>query len=797
MQISRTSWRAKATSTWKPATPVLSDGEVLINNLKHGPNVLLADAMEFPEFMEIRPEHTHRGMLFIMQMSWTEQWNLLQVTQPGYYTSWEKTVVPLEIVTDKVHRTFAIIQFVRDVVDASPEMEEAYWKCARQRFFALRRIRKSEQFMPLFKKILQEDASEARRRAVAANLVLFEQDGVQLSEGAGMVWRNSKEDFEGFHTAAIQLLNVSERWAIHIRRDMDNKAFLVRDRRELDGLPTYFFEDAARAARTRGYDKATTMYGPWMITMDDCMVTAILKHAKSRSLRDVVYTARNRVAYLGGAGENDNTPLLVPMLGLRETYAKYVGYATFADMRFAMKMATIEQVYGFLARLRSLGVPTARKELTELQEFATSQGADYDLEHFDLQYWRERLLEHRFSLSEGYLREFFQLPVVLDGLFALMRRLFGVKVVAADGEFPVWDKSVRLFRVYDEDDGSYIGAMFFDPFRRRGSKRRLGFWVEKIQGYSEVLGTERGGHRRPVLMVVCDLTPPSPDGADDASASGPGLLTLQEVTQLFHTFGLALRDLLCAVAVGLVAGTQGLEQDVVDLPAHFLQRWVFDASTLRSISRHVKSGEALPEPAIQTIIAARTFHQGIGVLRRVAQAQIDLDLHALYDPNGTMPATDVVKLIEAQHTALEPRLGDQEINSWPIDGDHASSLYSDLWAEGMAADTFQAFEEAGLDNATAVASLGRRFREAILKPGVSRSPIGAAQDFFGRDPSFDAYPAHLGLPSDEELAQEEAAAYDEFEEVYEEGDDFEYFEDEEGEDDMWEDFDEDELEDEP
>jgi oligopeptidase A len=407
-------------------------------------------------------------------------------------------------------------------------------------------------------------------------------------------------------------------------------------------------------------------------------------------------------------------------------------------MIYTRRMATLEQAYAFLARLRSEARPKARTELFELQLVARSQGADYKLDYSDVNYWRERLVEKRFSLSTEYLSEFFQLPNVLDGLFGLLRRLFGVEVVAADGDADIWDPHVRFFRVREADTGELIASFFLDLHRRRG-KKKPGFWYAKIQDYSTVLGTERSGPRLPAAHIVCDLAPPDSSGK-------PTLLTHEDVRKLFHTMGGALRHLLCNQTEGLVAGSSGLELDAVAIPAFFLERWAYDPTTLRSMAQHVTTSEQLPEPAIDMIAATRSFHRALGLLKRTTLAQIDLDLHAQYDPDGELPVFDVVKLIEEEFAVIPPRIRDRELCSAPISGEFGgASLVADLWAEALAADVLTEFEAEGFDNERAVARLGRKLRRTLLAPGGGRSPVSALRDFLGRQPAFAAFMQHMGL----------------------------------------------------
>mmetsp|Transcript_107345 Transcript_107345/g.334579 ORF Transcript_107345/g.334579 Transcript_107345/m.334579 type:complete len:833 (+) Transcript_107345:95-2593(+) len=658
-------WRRESKS-WTPPPAVLSEGEVLVRNVKHGPNLLTTDATEFPPYNDIHPEHLDRGIVWMAKSQGHTLWKLWYIDVRLNIT-WDVLMHPLEVAQDKVERLYCTVRHVRNVMDySSPKVQKAWKQAVRVRWSTLKRLYNTEKFIPFFKCLLRNGQdNEAQRRIVSSLLIRFEQMGVNIQELGR--YRHDVKQHIMFRFGQNDIHNISQEWETNIINDMARKSFLVRDRTELDGVPVHVFGDAADAAVQAGYPQATLEAGPWMVTMDDAMTDPILKHAKGRTFREFVYGTKKRIAFLGGSGKGDNTPLLTELLKLRAKYASLLGQASWAQLEFTSRMSTLQQAYGFLARLRRESLPVARAELHELQEFATSQGATYELEHFDVPYWRERLLESRFSLREGYLREFFPLPAVLDGLFGLLRTLFGVETVAADGEAQVWDKHVRFFRLREADTGAFVASFFLDPFRRRG-KKRPGFWVEVIQEYSPLLGDARSGHRRPAVHVVCDLDRPRAEG-------GPALLTHEEVARLFHTVGQTLRHLLCSPTEGLAAGTQGMEYDVREMPAYFLERWAYDKSTIRSMSRHVETGDPLPEAAIETLAASRTFHNGMRVLRRTGIAQIDLDLHAQYEPAGEMDVNVVAKLIEAEFSVIPPRVEDHELCSLPIEGERASAFF--------------------------------------------------------------------------------------------------------------------------
>ncbi|CAJ1347298.1 unnamed protein product, partial [Effrenium voratum] len=523
------------------------------------------------------------------------------------------------------------------------------------------------------------------------------QDGVNLQHNG--IYRDDPDAFLELQKVRGAVFNISLIWdqrpeQQNVDRDMESRAYLIRSREELEGLPQWVLEDAAAMARAAGY-RATGAEGPWLISTHEAQAGPVLRHG-SAALRAVVFENQRRIGFLGGAGKGDNTPMLEQLLQVRRRLANVVGYTSHAEVLgarrtpateserslalspaglcevvFTKTMASPKQAYGLLAKLRKEALAVARYELQELKAFAAHGGervaSTADLEHFDLDFWRERMLEERLGLKEDYLRQFFPLDAVLEGLFGLVSRLFGVQVVEESSEL-CWAQGVRFFRVQDAV-GARVASFFLDPFRRPGQKRR-GFWSSKIQGYSELLG-DRHGPRRPAVHFVFDLP---------------------EVVHVFRTFGSGLRELFCRQREGLVAGSLGLEEDVLELPSHFLARWAFEPETLAACSRHVETKDPLPPAALQALAASRTFHRANALLRRCALARIDLEIHSDYDPYSDLQVFDIGKLIEAEYSVVRPRTQDRELCSLPFNTEKAGVFYGDLWSEALAADVFRTFQ---------------------------------------------------------------------------------------------------------
>ncbi|CAJ1390216.1 unnamed protein product [Effrenium voratum] len=770
--------RREASRTWRKESADWSDEEDsdsdFIANLKHGTNLLLNGAKEFPPWKDVRAEHAERGHKWMEKFSIEEIWAQHCVV-PYVANDWRSVLDPLERIVDKADMAYAAVRHVKDVLDPSVKFRRAHRFAAQARWAIERRLRRCDRFSRAFLGLLgaDENATEGQRRAAALLMILFEQDGVNLQHNG--IYRDDPDAFLELQKVRGAVFNISLIWDQNVDRDMESRAYLIRSREELEGLPQWVLEDAAAMARAAGY-RATGAEGPWLISTHEAQAGPVLRHG-SAALRAVVFENQRRIGFLGGAGKGDNTPMLEQLLQVRRRLANVVGYTSHAEVVFTKTMASPKQAYGLLAKLRKEALPVARYELQELKAFAEAHGGERvastaDLEHFDLDFWRERMLEERLGLKEDYLRQFFPLDAVLEGLFGLVSRLFGVQVVEESSEL-CWAQGVRFFRVQDAV-GARVASFFLDPFRRPGQKRR-GFWSSKIQGYSELLG-DRHGPRRPAVHFVFDLP------------EAPALLTHREVVQVFRTFGSGLRELFCRQREGLVAGSLGLEEDVLELPSHFLARWAFEPETLAACSRHVETKDPLPPAALQALAASRTFHRANALLRRCALARIDLEIHSDYDPYSDLQVFDIGKLIEAEYSVVRPRTQDRELCSLPFNTEKAGVFYGDLWSEALAADVFRTFQDAAASGSPdALGEVGARFRREVLAPGGGRAPGSALEAFLGRPPEFAALLRDLHLVDSELREKADAEVEAEVEENQREAISFEeaypQFEQDEDEDD--------------
>ena len=442
-----------------------------------------------------------------------------------------------------------------------------------------------------------------------------------------------------FNALQAELAELATSFSNHVLDATKAFALILRAEEEMAGTPQSLRELAAQNAREHGEEGATAEAGPWRITLDAPALMPFLEHAERRDLRERLYRAQVTRA---GSGEFDNGPLIERILGARREMAELLGFESYAALSIDSKMAPgVSAVETLLEDLRRASIDAAQADLAALQAHAAGHGQDAPLALWDVGFWAERLREERFDYSEEALRPYFPMPRVLEGLFALAQRLFGIEIEAADGEAPVWHPDVRFFRVKDEA-GEPIAAFYLDPYSRPGDKRG-GAWMDECLGRTGLGG---GPPRQPVAYLVCNQTPPV--------GEQPSLMSFDEVLTLFHEFGHGLQHMLTRVDFGLASGIRNIEWDAVELPSQFMENWCYHRETLIGLSGHVETGVPLPDALFDKIAAARTYRAGSAMLRQIYFASIDLALHGATEPLAGDEVFALQRRVAEQTTVLAP-----------------------------------------------------------------------------------------------------------------------------------------------
>lgn len=311
---------------------------------------------------------------------------------------------------------------------------------------------------------------------------------------------------------------------------------------EVEGLPDSAKALAAKQAAANGDENATPENGPWLITLDMPSYLPAMQHLKSREIREKLYRAFLTRA---STGDFDNAPIIQRIMQIKLERAKMLGYNTYADMSLSKKMAKdVDSVVKLTEMLKDQSLSVAKDELENLKKYAIAQGFKENMELWDVTYWSERLRESKYEFSEEELRPYLPLPKVLDGLFELAERLFGVTIERADGSEEVWCTDVGFFKIFDATSKEHIASFYLDPYSRPAEKRG-GAWMDVCVGKSKVM------NRKPVAYLTCNGSPPV--------GETPSLMTFREVETLFHEFGHGLQHMLTNVEHGEAAGINNVE----------------------------------------------------------------------------------------------------------------------------------------------------------------------------------------------------------------------------------------------
>lgn len=672
----------------------------------------LLEHHRLPPFRAIQAAHVLPAVQTLTESNLAQlQAQLEQLGEPD----WQTLVEPLEEREDLLNQAWSPVSHLNGVAN-NPELREAY-----NRSIALLTDYNTKigQNVALFKAYEKLAASEqyktltvAQQTTVQNALRDFRLAGVSLDE-------DKKKRYGEIQTRLSELsnqfsnnvLDATQGWFKHIT-----------DSAELEGLPESAVAGAAQAAKNKGLEG-------WVLTLDGPVYLTVMTQAANRELRRQMYEAYMTRASDQGptAGQWDNTALIEEILQLRQELAKLLGFSNYAELSIAPKMAqSTEQVLSFLNELAQKSRPQAERDLAELREWARREHGMETLEVWDVSYYSERLKEARYQISQEVLRPYFSLPKVLDGLFSLVNKLFGIEVKPAEG-VEVWHPDVRFYQISRK--GEPLAYFYLDLFAREG--KRGGAWMAECR----VRRKTAQGLQLPVAYLVCNFNAPIGDN--------PSLLTHNEVTTLFHEFGHGLHHMLTQVDVAAVSGINGVAWDAVELPSQFMENWCWEPSVLKSLSAHYKTGESLSDELIEKLLAAKNFQAALMTVRQIEFAAFDFRLHMEYGTAGFPGVQALLDQVRREVAVLIPPTFNRFQNGFShiFAGSYAAGYYSYKWAEVLSADAFAAFEENGLfDRAT-----GERFLHEILEKGGSEDAMTLFRRFRGRDPDLAALLRHSGI----------------------------------------------------
>lgn len=501
----------------------------------------------------------------------------------------------------------------------------------------------------------------------------------------------------------------------------ENKAFTlhITDEKELDGLPDSAKEAAAHNAKENGKTG-------WVFTLDYPSYSPFMTFSTQRELRKKMYMARNTVCTHDNT--ENNIEICKRLINLRREIAQLLGYDTYADYVLKHRMASsVGNVYDLLNNLIDAYKPTAENELKEIEAKAKAmEGNDFQLMPWDFGFYSHKLQLEKYNLDSEMLRPYFQLDKVIDGVFGLANKLYGI-TFKENKDIQVYHPDVKAYEVFDKD-GSYLAVFYADFYPRKG--KQGGAWMTEFKGQWI---TRKGENSRPHVSVVMNLT--------KTTEEKPALLTLSEVETFLHEFGHSLHGMFANTRFESLSGTN-VWWDFVELPSQFMENYSIEKDFLRTFAFHYQTNEPIPDELIERIHKSRNYLAGYNCLRQVSFGLLDMAYYTKKDA-----FTDEIMPFEKkawEKAIITTQLPDTCMTvqfSHIMAGGYAAGYYSYKWAEVLDADAFSMFKENGIfDEATA-----QNFRDNILSKGGTEHPMTLYTRFRGRKPTIDALLERNGI----------------------------------------------------
>ena len=629
--------------------------------------------------------------------------------------TWESLCAPLEELTDRLNRAWSPVRHLHSVADTEA-LRAAYNEVLPEVVRYGTALLQNDRLCQAWRRLADSPAaaalSPARKTVVSHALRDFRLGGIELDAASRARFMEVQQRLNQLGTNFEEhVLDATRAWTWH-----------TTEAGRLRGLPPHLLHLAAQNASERKLEG-------WVLTLDLPCYLAAMMYAEDRELRAALYEAYStRASSLGpNAGQFDNGPLIDEMLQLRHELAGLVGFETYAAYSLATKMApSVPRVIEFLKDLAARSKPQAELEMANLRDFAREHLGLAPLEAWDVAFASERLRQHAFDISQEALRPYFPVGRVLDGLFAIVSRLFDVRFEQVPG-IDTWHPDVQVHRIVDAADGAPRGLFYLDLYARAG--KRGGAWMDECL----VRRKTASGLQYPVAYLTCNFTPPV--------TGQPSLLTHDEVITLFHEFGHGLHHMLTRVEEAAVSGINGVAWDAVELPSQFLENWCWEEEALALLAAHHQTGEPLPAALFERMRAAKNFQSGMKMLRQLEFALFDFELHAR--PAAGLDVQALLDGVRAEVAVVRPPAWNRFQNGFThiFGGGYAAGYYSYKWAEVLAADAYSRFEEEGVFSVRA----GRDFLEHILERGGSDDAMALFRRFRGRDPSPEALLRHSGL----------------------------------------------------
>ena len=627
---------------------------------------------------------------------------------------WSHLITPLEDLNDVIEKYWSPMSHCHAVIN-SPARRECYQACLPKLSAYEAAVGQNSALYQAIKAIPQDSLDSTQQKIIADHCQDFELSGVALPA-------DKKKRFESIQARLSELSNQFDN---HLLDATQAFTLTITDEKSLQGLPAHALETAKALATEKN------IHG-WILTLEMPCYLAVMTYADDRHLRETIYQAYvTRASDQGPQAEQfDNTNVINEILSLRQEKAQLLGFANYAELSIATKMAeSTNDVIHFLTDLLEKSRFQAEKEFQALKDYAATMHDLTDLKPWDMAYYSDKMCQAHYALSQEALRPYFPENTLMEGLFTVVKRLYGIQLTLMS-DVEVWHPDVKCYQIIDEQK-QCRGLLYVDLFAR--PNKRGGAWMDSLQGRRRLKGNLI---QIPIATLTCNFAKPQ--------ANKMATFTHDDVLTLFHELGHCLHHLLTQVDYLSASGINAVEWDAVELPSQFFENFCWEKDVLQLITRHVETGESLPDALYDKLIASKNFQSAMGMLRQLEFSLFDFTLHQKYtgEPNQVANILSGIR----KKTALLPAMPynrSQHSFAHIFAGGYAAGYYSYKWAEVLSSDAFARFEEEGIFNPTT----GHDFLHCILEVGGSKKAQDAFIAFRGRKPQIDALLRHSGIIS--------------------------------------------------
>ncbi len=672
----------------------------------------LLDFTNLPHFSTIQPDQVEPALDQILAHN-RQQINDLLGKIPAAEMTWNNIIKPLDILDNQLSLMWSPVSHLNSVMN-STELSDIYNRCLPKLSNYTTEMGQNKALFKAYQTILNNDPNlnQAQKKSLENGLKAFQLSGIDLSPEKQQQYKELSE----------KLSQLTNDYSQNVLKATNEWSKLITDKADLKGLPDTALLSAAQTAKQRDQEG-------WLLTLDFPSYHAVISYADDRALRQEIYTAfATRASDQAPSDPQwDNSQNMNDILNYRQQKARLLGFENYAEYSIFQKMAeNSTEVMDFLTNLVKKSHQQAKQELTELETFAKTQGVTEPLAAWDINYYSEKLRHHQFDINQETLRPWFPLNRVIDGLFQIVEKLYGIRIEEKTG-VEVWHPDVRFYQIFDADQ-QLRGQFYFDLFARQN--KRGGAWMDECKVRMMYPDFEQ----IPVAYLTCNFTAPIGDQ--------PSLLTHNEVETLFHEFGHGLHHLLTKVDYPAVSGINGVVWDAVELPSQFMENWCWEKEALDLISGHIETGEPLPAELFQKMKNAKHFQAAMMMVRQLEFSLFDLQIH-LQDIQNNAQIYTILNQIRATTSVIKTPDFNRFAHAFShiFAGGYAAGYYSYKWAEVLSADAFSLFEEKGLFDQTT----GQLFLTEILEKGGSKDAGELFQNFRGRPPEINALLRHNGI----------------------------------------------------